>query len=43
MNYQNLAQALKPEKVKTLLIGEAPPPQGKSYFFKIFRIYLARR
>jgi hypothetical protein len=35
MDYQKLAQTYKPQTVKTLLIGEAPPPNGKSYFYKV--------
>lgn len=31
--YKEIAEEYKPIKVKTLLIGEAPPPNGTSYFY----------
>jgi hypothetical protein len=33
MDYQSLANKYRPSVIKTLLIGEAPPPAGKSYFY----------
>lgn len=35
LDYIGLAETYKPQQVKTLLIGEAPPPDGKRYFYKI--------
>lgn len=35
MNYHQLAQNYKPKKIDILLIGEAPPPNGTSYFYQI--------
>jgi hypothetical protein len=34
-DYEALANQYKPQKVTTLLIGEAPPNNGKSYFYKV--------
>lgn len=33
LDYHKLANTYRPEKIKTLLIGEAPPPRGKTYFY----------
>ena len=33
VNYAELSKNYKPNKIKTLLIGEAPPQSGKSYFY----------
>jgi len=33
MDYNKLANNYKPNIIKILLIGEAPPPNGKSYFY----------
>ena len=33
MNYIELAEAFRPEEIRTLLIGEAPPPNGTAYFY----------
>jgi hypothetical protein len=35
INYNELASLYKPTKISTLLIGEAPPPSGKKYFYLI--------
>jgi hypothetical protein len=35
LDYSNLADIYKPETINVLLIGEAPPPNGESYFYKI--------
>jgi hypothetical protein len=41
MNYEINASIYKPTKIKTLLIGEAPPPNGKTYFYKVPDNYFA--
>jgi hypothetical protein len=33
--YEELANTYKPKEIKILLIGEDPPPNGKSYFYKV--------
>ena len=33
IDYYGFAKKFKPEKIQTLLIGEAPPPNGKDYFY----------
>jgi len=33
INYTQEAGKYRPNKIKTLLIGEAPPPSGKTYFY----------
>jgi len=33
--YENLAKNYKPKNIKILLIGEAPPHNRKSYFYKV--------
>ena len=33
INYSKLANNYRPDKIKTLLVGEAPPQSGKSYFY----------
>jgi hypothetical protein len=33
INYTKEAGKYRPKKIKTLLIGEAPPPSGKTYFY----------
>ncbi|WP_420580202.1 hypothetical protein [Reichenbachiella sp.] len=33
MDYKSLANKYRPSVIKTLLVGEAPPPAGKSYFY----------
>jgi hypothetical protein len=43
MDYEKLAQTYKPQTVKTLLIGEAPPPNGTSYFYKAPDKYPTRK
>ncbi len=35
INYEYLSNQYKPNQIRTLLIGEAPPPNQKSYFYKI--------
>jgi len=42
INYVELARKYKPETIKVLLIGEAPPPNGTSYFYKIPDKYPSR-
>lgn len=43
MDYNKLADKYKPEKIKILLIGEAPPPNGKNYFYKVPEKYPIRK
>ena len=33
MNYEKLARAYRPRVIRVLLIAEAPPPNGKRYFY----------
>ena len=33
IDYFKESEKYKPQKVKTLLVGEAPPPSGNSYFY----------
>ena len=33
INYKNISEKYRPENIKTLLVGEAPPPSGKKYFY----------
>jgi hypothetical protein len=33
IDYELERNKYRPERIKTLLIGEAPPPSGKSYFY----------
>lgn len=33
LNYAQLSKKYQPTKVTTLLVGEAPPPSGKTYFY----------
>ena len=33
INYFEASEKFRPKEVKTLLIGEAPPPSGKTYFY----------
>ncbi len=33
INYLLESEKYKPKKIKTLLIGESPPPSGKTYFY----------
>jgi len=33
LDYISISQKFKPNLIKTLLIGEAPPPNGKTYFY----------
>lgn len=33
MDYKKLAQVYQPKKIGVLLVGEAPPPSGKKYFY----------
>ena len=35
IDYRRLSEDFKPDAIKVLLIGEAPPPNGKSYFYTI--------
>ena len=42
MNYEKLADLYKPDIIQTLLIGEAPPPNGKNYFYKVPEKYPSR-
>lgn len=35
LDYQKLAKNFMPNEIKILLIGEAPPPNGKKYFYRI--------
>jgi hypothetical protein len=41
--YEELANTYKPKEIKILLIGEAPPPNGKSYFYKVPEKYPTRK
>lgn len=43
INYVELAGKYKPEKIKVLLIGEAPPLNGTSYFYKVPDKYPSRK
>lgn len=43
MDYKSLSDNYKPNKIKVLLIGEAPPPNGKSYFYKVPEKYPSRK
>ena len=43
MEYQNLSTEFKPKVIKFLLIGEAPPPNGKCYFYKVPEKYPTRK
>lgn len=43
MDYITLSNNFKPEVINILLIGEAPPPNGKNYFYKVPEIYPARK
>ncbi len=43
MDYEKIAQTYKPQTIKALLIGEAPPPNGKSYFYNVPEKYPARK
>ena len=42
INYVELAGKYKPESIKVLLIGEAPPPNETSYFYKVPDKYPSR-
>lgn len=33
INYRKIADGYHPDIIKTLLVGEAPPPSGKRYFY----------
>jgi hypothetical protein len=33
LDYLRLSDAYRPKRIETLLIAEAPPPSGKSYFY----------
>jgi hypothetical protein len=33
LDYKSLANKYKPDNIKVLLIGEAPPPNGETYFY----------
>jgi hypothetical protein len=33
IDYEALRNKYRPERIKTLLIGEAPPPNGKTFFY----------
>jgi hypothetical protein len=33
VNYSKIANKYRPKKITTLLVGEAPPPNRKSYFY----------
>lgn len=33
INYLKISENYRPIKIKTLLVGEAPPPSGKKYFY----------
>lgn len=39
MNYTSLSREFRPDKIRILLIGEAPPPNGKTYFYLIPKNY----
>jgi hypothetical protein len=43
MEYEKHAKLYKPKEIKILLIGEAPPPNGKSYFYKVPEKYPTRK
>ena len=40
INYTKLSNANKPDTIKTLLIGEAPPPNSETYFYQPCQLYL---
>lgn len=42
MNYATIAKPYKPKCIKILLIGEAPPRNGKSYFYAVPEKYPTR-
>lgn len=42
MEYKEIAKQYKPTIIKNLLIGEAPPPNGKNYFYKVPEKYPTR-
>ena len=33
INYLRGSEIYRPDTIKTLLVGEAPPPNGESYFY----------
>lgn len=33
IDYNKVSKRFKPKEIKTLLIGESPPPNGKTYFY----------
>src|SRR4030095_113478 len=33
LDYWDISKQFKPDNINTLLIGEAPPPNGKTYFY----------
>ena len=43
MNYKKLSEKFKPDTIKVLLIGEAPPPNGKTYFYAVPEKYPTRK
>ena len=43
MEYVKHAKSYKPTEIKILLIGEAPPSNGKSYFYKVPEKYPTRK
>lgn len=42
MKYSLYSECYKPTEIKVLLIGEAPPPNGKSYFYAVPEKYPTR-
>lgn len=43
IDYKELAKQYQPDEVNILLIGEAPPPSKKSYFYMVPDIYSPKR
>lgn len=43
INYSKTSSLYKPKKIRTLLIGEAPPPSGEKYFYKIPKKYVVSK
>lgn len=43
MDYNKLSNKFKPDVINILLIGEAPPPNRKNYFYKVPEKYPTRK
>lgn len=43
MNYKKMSEKFKPDTIKVLLIGEAPPLNGKTYFYAVPEKYPTRK